>query len=1054
MFAGSVDWRRATSFHLQIPFAGPFGALTSAMAGLYLIGFAAPAFEAAACHVGETIDPGRNVPRAMFASAGVATIYFAVIPVIWLGVLGPAPLAGKLVDVLGPTFAPMFGAGAKAAAVWFMVFNMFNGTLTPITGVARTLSQLSEDGLLPRVLARRSRTDVPWVASTFTATMAIAFLVGGDPVWVLAAANFTYLIGISLPSVAVWLLRTNEPDRPRLYRAPKGTIVCGLVAASAWGVSTVFGFEQFGLPTVLAGLGLAYSGTAAYAWRRWRDRAGAPRTVKRSLHLKLTGAMLLVLVLDGAGYLVAVDNVSRAAPALTSVLQDIFVAVAILTITVGLVLPGMIAHGATEVAEAADRLVKGTLAELTRAMRALAAGDLTAARATVETRHVDIRSADEIGAMAASFNVIVDEAGRAARSLDGAREALLDHRLELEALVAEHTAHGTQQAAVAELGRSALRISDIASIVDFALVALCRGLRVQSTAVIQRGEMGGPVSARMRSGSEHEAEVYELTPADRERLEAMFSEQVPLRLTPDGCEELCGPSVQRGPGAWATIATQRVAFGGFVAVADQPTRVFSDGDLSFIGSIASVVGSAVDRIRVEQELTHQALHDPLTGLPNRVLFADRLGLALVRMRRNPSVLAVLFVDVDQFKVINDSLGHEQGDRLLVMIAKRLQDAVRLGDTVARFGGDEFVILAEQLLDSSEAVAIAERIQAAAAEPIVLEGRDHLVSVSTGIAICSTPDVQVVDLLRDADAAMYQAKAQGRNSSAVFADAMRARAVHRFETELELRAGILGGQLRVHYQPIVHLASGSITGVEALVRWDHPTRGLVAPAEFIAIAEETGLIVALGEWVLGESCRQTQRWRQQPQLAHLTVSVNLSGRQIAQSDLTTTVANVLATSGLDPSHLILEITESVLMDDAETSITILNGLKRLGVRLGIDDFGTAYSSLRYLRKFPVDILKIDRSFVDGLGTEDDASAIVLATVNLAHSLGLLTIGEGVATNVQLRELTRLGCDEAQGYLFSTPRPADDIITTLLSTELHRPANSDSQPATRHAADAVG
>jgi len=440
LLTGHVNWQQASSFHLVSPFSGVFGGITSAMAGLYLIGFAAPAFEAAACHVGETVDPERNVPRAMYASAGMATLYFLVLPVVWLGVLGPESLTGDLANVLGPTFAPVLGSLAKAAAIWFMVLNMFHGTLTPLSGASRTMSQLSEDGLLPRILGRRSRTDAPWVACLLTAVMATAFLIGGDPVWVIAAANFTYLIGIALPSIAVWLLRRNEPEMHRPYRAPRGTILLGVFAGAAWLVATVLGFEQFGLPTVLFGLGLAYSGSVAYAWRRWRDNQGSPRRVKRSLHLKLTGAMLAVLALDGAGYLIAVSNLRPGDPAMVSILQDIFVAVALLTVTVGLVLPGMISHSASQVADAADRLATGTLADLTRAMEALAAGDLDAARAGVERRHVEVRSADEVGAMAKSFNTILDETARVAVSLDGARGALLSHRTHLERAVAERTA--------------------------------------------------------------------------------------------------------------------------------------------------------------------------------------------------------------------------------------------------------------------------------------------------------------------------------------------------------------------------------------------------------------------------------------------------------------------------------------------------------------------------------------------------------------------------------------------------------------------------------------
>ena len=435
MLAGAVDWHQALSFHLDTPFPGFFGAITSSMAGLYLVGFAAPAFEAAACHVGETIDPQKNVPRAMYVSAGMATLYFLVLPVVWLGTIGRVGLAGDLAITLGPVFAPLAGALAKSLATWFMMFNMFHGTLAPLTGVARTLSQLAEDGLLPEVFERRTRSDCPWVAIVVTAGCAIGFLLIGDPIWLVAAANFTYLIGIALPSVAVWLLRRDQPDMVRPYRAPRGTILAGLVAASAWGVATILGFQQFGLPTVILGLAMAYSGAALYAARKWSDRVKAGlRGPTRSLHVKLTGAMLLVLSLDGAGYYLAVRAVTRVAgtqSALITGLEDIFVAVAILTITVGLVLPGMIAHSTGEVAKAADRLVTGTLADFSRAMGALAAGHLDGASARVDFEPVRVTSRDEVGAMARSFNTLQEEIARAAVGLVGARDGLQAARHQL-----------------------------------------------------------------------------------------------------------------------------------------------------------------------------------------------------------------------------------------------------------------------------------------------------------------------------------------------------------------------------------------------------------------------------------------------------------------------------------------------------------------------------------------------------------------------------------------------------------------------------------------------
>jgi diguanylate cyclase (GGDEF)-like protein len=743
--------------------------------------------------------------------------------------------------------------------------------------------------------------------------------------------------------------------------------------------------------------------------------------------------MLAVLTLDGIGYLLAVGHVANTDPSLVAGLKDIFVAVAILTITVGLLLPGMIAHAATEVAGAADRLAKGTLADLTRAMRALADGDLENARARVETRHVEIISADEVGAMATSFNVIIDEAARVAASLDDARDALQANRRDLEALVVGRTVHAAQQAAVAELGRAALASSDVAFICDRAVALLSATLHTDRAGLVEYRRGDRTLSLTDHNRPSDALVRPRLSGQEDSRWWSRLTATSPVTLETDESNQLFGLADSHGQGLWATIPVHHEAFGALVAQREDAQPNFTSDDLSFLGAAAIIVGSALDRIRNEEELNHQALHDPLTGLPNRVLLVDRLTLALARLHRQHATLAVLFVDVDQFKVINDSLGHDQGDRLLVLMAERLTNAVRPGDTVARFGGDEFVVLCEDLNGEAEAVSIGERIREMAATPLLLDGRDYFVTVSTGIACTGSPDMPAADLLRDADSAMYQAKQTGRARSAVFAQSMRTRAVRRLETELALREAISHGHLRAHYQPIVNLTTGRMDAVEALVRWEDPTNGMIMPDEFIPIAEETGLILPLGEWVLGEACRQAQTWRtEHPQLSHLGISVNLSGRQIAQSDLITVVANVLADTGLPPGRLVLEITESALMADAEQAITVLRGLKNLGVRLSIDDFGTGYSSLSYLKKFPVDILKIDRSFVDGLGVEDDDSAIVQATINLAHSLGLTTVAEGTETPEQVRALIDLGCDKAQGYFFSRPLAAAALTDTLVQS----------------------
>ncbi len=439
IFSGNVNWHQAASWHLNNPLHGLFGGLTSFMAGLYLVGFAAPAFEAAASHVGEMKNPKSDQPKAMWVSAGVASIYFVLMPLVWLGALGSGPLAsaasGNLAFSIAPTFAPFVGALAKSFGVWFIFVNMFSGTLQPLSGASRTLSQLSEDGLLPRSLGyRHPKTDAPVVAIMFTAALAIAFQFFGSNFEnkFIASANLTYLIGIGLPSIAVWALRRNEPDWPRLYRARNFSITLGVVAAIVWLSSCLLGFEQFGLNVIIGGLVLAYSGAAAYAWRMHRDRI---RTgimgPKVSLHMKLTGAMLAVLILDAIGYGYFARDTSGVTQA---VVFDIFVAVALLTITVGLILPGMIAHTATQVTGAAKRLGSGTLRDLRDAMSSLAAGNLRDAHASIEVDPVQIHSRDEFAEMAKEFNIMQDEAVQVAASLGVTAEQLRQQRAELERL--------------------------------------------------------------------------------------------------------------------------------------------------------------------------------------------------------------------------------------------------------------------------------------------------------------------------------------------------------------------------------------------------------------------------------------------------------------------------------------------------------------------------------------------------------------------------------------------------------------------------------------------
>jgi diguanylate cyclase (GGDEF)-like protein/PAS domain S-box-containing protein len=440
-----------------------------------------------------------------------------------------------------------------------------------------------------------------------------------------------------------------------------------------------------------------------------------------------------------------------------------------------------------------------------------------------------------------------------------------------------------------------------------------------------------------------------------------------------------------------------------------------------VRELVSVTRDISERKEAELELSHAALHDTLTGLPNRALFLDRLGLALRRTERRSGSVAVLFCDLDRFKVVNDSLGHDAGDRLLVDVASRIGHALRPADTVARFGGDEFTILCEDIAGEIEAATIAQRIVDVFRDPFLLEDGEVFLATSVGIAIARGADDRAQDLIRDADAAMYRAKERGKGRYEIFDEAMRADAVARLETESALRRALERGELLLHYQPAVDLATGAIRGLEALVRWQHPTRGLLAPAAFLPLAEETGLIVPIGEWVLREACTEAARWPE-----GLALSVNLSARQLAQPDLVATVRRALAETGTDPAMLCLEITESAVMESGAATTAQLRALKSLGVRLAIDDFGTGFSSLAHLRRFPVDMLKIDGTFVAGLGREPQDASIAAAVISLAHALGLSTVAEGVETEQQLDVLRRLGCDLGQGHLFARPQPAAEAL----------------------------
>ena len=591
----------------------------------------------------------------------------------------------------------------------------------------------------------------------------------------------------------------------------------------------------------------------------------------------------------------------------------------------------------------------------------------------------------------------------------------------------------SQQAVVARLGERAMQDSEPEDLMEVATELIAKVDGVQSACIWELGRDGRRLNLRAGlDGSVRGGDRRVSASRDSHAGAALDSGTHAIVSDWESETRHTMPPVLRTFGAASSLAVvidgKNRPFGVLDVHATEPHR-FTAKDVPFVQAAANVLADAIERHAADQALRYRVLHDSLTGLPNRLSFVDALGDALSKASISGSPVGILFLDLDHFKLINDSLGHHAGDALLRVVAPRLRAHLRPGDVVARFGGDEFGILIDRLADEGEALAIADRVASAFTQPFSIDGVDHFVSASIGVAVAGASEERNVNaelLIRDADAAMYRAKEGGRARCVLFDAEMRAGAMRRLEVERELREAIDRDELALFYQPVVNLRSGEITGLEALVRWRHPERGTLDPADFVSIAEDSGLIEPIGRWVQERACRQALAWHQlRPDSRPFDVAVNLSARQVSHRDLPATVEEIIARTGLDPVHLRLEITESVLVEESATAISSLHALNELGVRLVLDDFGTGYSSLAYLNRFPFHALKIDRSFVEALGIEQEPTAIVEAIIGMARALSLEVIAEGVESEVQLSELRRLGCDYAQGHLFHPAMPEREV-----------------------------
>jgi diguanylate cyclase (GGDEF)-like protein/PAS domain S-box-containing protein len=599
-----------------------------------------------------------------------------------------------------------------------------------------------------------------------------------------------------------------------------------------------------------------------------------------------------------------------------------------------------------------------------------------------------------------------------------------------------------QQAVVARLGERALKNGDPEALMRDAVGLIGELDGVEFACIWEVGRDGRRLNLRAGLDESAIASGRRVSAGRASHAGAALDAGVPIIVADWTDEErFTMPPAVRALGATSSLAVMidgKDRPFGVLDVHSAEAGRFGPKDVPFLEASANVLADAFERDASDRALRHRVLHDALTGLPNRLSFVDSLDDALGRASMSGSPVGILFLDLDHFKLINDSLGHHAGDALLRAVAPRLRAHLRPGDIVARFGGDEFGILIDRLADEGEAVAIAERVAAAFAQPFSMQGVDHFVNASIGIAVARLAAGQSTNaelLIRDADAAMYRAKEGGRNRSVLFDAEMRATAARRLETERELRGAIDRDELELRYQPIVNLRSGEVTGLEALVRWQHRERGLLDPADFVSIAEDSGLIEPIGRWVQERAARQIVEWHElRPDDRPLDVAVNLSARQVAHRELSSGVAEILARTGLDPQHLRLEITETSLVEESATAVASLEALNELGVRLVLDDFGTGYSSLAYLNRYPFHALKIDRSFVDTLGVEQEGTAIVEAVIGMARALSLDVIAEGIENEIQLDELRRLECDYGQGHLFHEALRAEEISRMIAAGSL--------------------
>lgn len=1096
LIGGAFHWQQIQAFSLVTRFPGLFGQTSALMSSWYILFWSIPAFEVIFCLSGLMREPSKNLPRALITSICISALCFIIIPFVWQGTLGVDVLSSDYVLMSGwhgfvSLFTPIMSvSNATICLLVLILSNMFLVVLGGIVCSSRVMQQLAEEKLIPNFFASSDKSKAPAMTILLMAILGLIFIWYGTPVWLMAATNIGYLSCLIISSIAIYLLRHEVQYTKTEMRLIKAGVVVSFIII----ITTVFGLQLYGLVAILNGLAFVLAGASLLFIRKLLD-GNHLGNLLHSLYFKIAGPIFLVLAVDASGYLIAVYALPDDFLLLKTILEDIFTLIAILTIVVGLVLPGVLARTAEKVTQTAQSLMNGVVTDFVNAMKALSLGKLDEASVSINVEPIKVTSNDEFGVMLRTFNLLQAKIKDAAYSLIVARDQMRKTRDELTAseetnqnllgIVSDAVMKIDSRGHILSANPAALQLFELdEKTVDATPITAL--IPIWSDKLISDVNHNHETYGRTKTGkriniewnasltSTDNVDSYLLTLKDitarkeaekmlvmREKVIAastngvviidMKSQQAIIyvndalvQMTGFQSDEILGHPIQflfqaNPPNPKYDVLAV------FESHADNIIEVQSNkknGEMAWYeihfspikekNEILYMVGIVIDitnRKKMEDDLKRLALFDSLTAIPNRFLLSDRLVQAVTNAKSTRSLLAVLFLDIDRFKFINDTYGHPIGDDLLVVIVERLLKCVKPTDTVARFGGDEFVIVLENYHTIDHVNVIAADIAHQLRQPISLSIGELAITISIGISIYPQDGDDASTLIKNADAAMYMAKSSGRNQIAYYEIELNDLSKRLLLLENDLHHALANNEFTLLFQPVFDVKNNVINSAEALIRWHHPQLGVISPVEFIKIAEDTHMVNEIGDWVIKTAFKQQRMWQDQG-MQPIYIAINLSINQLKASDFISNVKTHLTTYAINPDHIEFELTESMMMDNSPELAASLNALKAMGFDLAMDDFGTGYSCLTNLRRFDFDKLKIDQAFTKTMLSNNDDKEIVLAIIAMAKKLNLRITAEGIETQEQYAFLKANEVDKLQGYYYGKPMPAIEFEELLI------------------------